>query len=82
METLSEFSPEAKRELIGLIDSRIGDKLRDLLPTREDFSELKSIVQELAQAQHELAEAPSPLCLLWEGAVGKRGQVRPYKTER
>ena len=64
MERLTEFSPEAKRTLITLIDSRIEEKLKDRLPTREDFSELKSIVQELAQAQgrtekrvEELAEA-------------------------
>jgi len=57
MERLTEFSPEAKRTLITLIDSRIEEKLKDRLPTREDFSELKSIVQELAQAQQELAQA-------------------------
>ena len=51
METLTEFTPETKRTLVGLIDSRIEEKLKDQLPTREDFSELKSIVQELAQAQ-------------------------------
>ena len=51
METLTEFTPETKRTLIGLIDSRIEEKLKDQLPTREDFSELKSIVQELAEAQ-------------------------------
>ena len=51
METLTEFTPETKRTLIGLIDSRIEEKLKDQLPTREDFSELKSIVQELAKAQ-------------------------------
>ena len=51
METLTEFTPETKRTLIGLIDSRIEEKLKDRLPTREDFSELKSIVQELAKAQ-------------------------------
>jgi len=51
MEILTEFTPETKRTLIGLIDSRIEEKLKDQLPTREDFSELKSIVQELAQAQ-------------------------------
>jgi len=64
METLTEFTPETKRTLIGLIDSRIEEKLKDQLPTREDFSELKSIVQELAQSQgrtekrvEELAQA-------------------------
>lgn len=51
METLTEFTPETKRTLVGLIDSRIEEKLKDQLPTREDFSELKSIVQELAKAQ-------------------------------
>ena len=57
METLTEISPQAKRVLISLIDRRIEERLKDQLPTREDFSELKSIVQELAQAQQELAEA-------------------------
>ena len=57
METLTEISPQAKRALISLIDRRIEERLKDQLPTREDFSELKSIVQELAQAQQELAEA-------------------------
>jgi len=57
METLTDFTPEAKRTLIGLIDRRIEEKLKDRLPTREDFSELKSIVQELAQSQQELAQA-------------------------
>ena len=57
MEELTEFSPEAKRALIGMIDSRIEEKIKDRLPRREDFSELKSIVQELAMAQKELAEA-------------------------
>jgi len=51
METLTEFTPETKRTLIGLIDSRIEERLKDQLPTREDFSELKSIVQELAKSQ-------------------------------
>ncbi len=57
METLTEFSPGEKRALISLIHSRIEEKLRDQLPTREDFSELKSIVQELARSQQELAQA-------------------------
>jgi hypothetical protein len=34
-----------------MIDSRIEEKLRDRFLRREDFSELKSIVQELAEAQ-------------------------------
>ena len=57
METLTELSAEAERALINLIDRRIEEKLKDRLPTREDFSELKSIVQELAQSQQELAQA-------------------------
>lgn len=59
METLAELSPETKRELISLIDHRIEERLKDQLPTREDFSELKSIVEELAEAQKELAQAQS-----------------------
>jgi len=34
-----------------MIESRIEEKLRDRFPRREDFSELKSIVQGLAEAQ-------------------------------
>jgi hypothetical protein len=51
MEEVTGFSPEAQKVLMGMIDSRIEEKLRDILPRREDFSELKSIVQELAGAQ-------------------------------
>lgn len=64
METLTEFTPEAKKALINIIDSRIEEKFIDRFPKREDFSELKAIVQELAEAQsrtekrmEELAEA-------------------------
>ena len=57
METLTELTPEIKRTVITLIDNRIEEKFKDRLPTREDFSELKSIVQELAQSQQELAQA-------------------------
>jgi seryl-tRNA synthetase len=51
MEEFTEFTPETKRALMGMIDSRIEEKIKDRLPRREDFSELKSIVQELAKAQ-------------------------------
>ncbi len=51
MESLSQFSPKARKAFIDLIDRRIKEKLKDRLPNREDFSELKLIVQELAQAQ-------------------------------
>lgn len=71
MERLTEFSPEAKRALIGLIDSRIEEKLRDQLPTREDFYELRSIVQELPQSQKELAQAQQELAKA-QGRTEKR----------
>jgi len=71
METLTDFSPEAKRALIGLIDNRIEEKLKDRLPTREDFSELRSIVQELAQSQKEFAQAQQELAQA-QGRTEKR----------
>jgi chromosome segregation ATPase len=55
-----KITPPIKRELVKIIDERI----KDVHATREDFSELKSIVKDLAAAQkrtelkvEELAEA-------------------------
>ncbi|MGQ9843523.1 MAG: hypothetical protein ACUVRK_08145 [Spirochaetota bacterium] len=44
---------EVKRQIITLIDERI----KAAHVTKEDFSELKSIVQDIANAQKELAKA-------------------------
>lgn len=63
-ESLKELLPKTRDILISLIDQRIGQKLGDKFPTREDFSELKGITKDLAQAQQrtelrveELAQA-------------------------
>lgn len=47
------FTPEGKRQITKLIDERINEAH----VTKEDFSELKSIVQDIAVAQKELVEA-------------------------
>jgi len=48
-----KITPAVRREIEKIVDARI----RETQVTREDFSELKSIVAELAQAQRELVEA-------------------------
>lgn len=48
-----KITPAVRREIEKIVDERI----RETQVTREDFSELKGIVAELAQAQRELAEA-------------------------
>jgi hypothetical protein len=59
-----KITPSIKREIVRIIDERI----REAHVTREDFSELKAIVKELAEAQkrteiklEELAEAQKEL---------------------
>jgi hypothetical protein len=48
-----KITPAVRREIEKIVDERI----RETQVTREDFSELKGIVAELAQAQRELVEA-------------------------
>jgi hypothetical protein len=48
-----KITPAVRREIEKIVDERI----RETQVTREDFSELKGIVAELAQAQRDLAEA-------------------------
>jgi predicted nuclease with TOPRIM domain len=48
-----KITPSIKREIVKIIDERV----REVHVTKEDFSELKAIVKELAEAQKELAEA-------------------------
>ena len=50
-ESLKEVLPETRDALISLIDQRVQQKLGDKFPTKEDFSELKGITKDLAQAQ-------------------------------
>ena len=50
-ESLREVLPETRDALISLIDQRVQQKLGDKFPTKEDFSELKGITKDLAQAQ-------------------------------
>lgn len=47
------FTPEVKCQIIKLIDERI----KEAHVTKEDFSELKSIVQGIAIAHKEIVEA-------------------------
>jgi len=63
-ESLRGVLPETRDALISLIDQRVQQKLGDKFPTKEDFSELKGITKDLAQAQQrtelrvkELAQA-------------------------
>ncbi|WP_412709831.1 hypothetical protein [Atrimonas thermophila] len=48
-----KITPAVRREIVKIVDER----MREAHVTREDFSELKGIVAELAQAQRDLAEA-------------------------
>ncbi|WP_369017998.1 hypothetical protein QBE54_09710 [Thermatribacter velox] len=48
-----KVTPDVRREIEKIVDERV----RETQVTREDFSELKGIVAELAQAQRELVEA-------------------------
>ncbi len=52
-ESLREVLPETRDALISLIDQRVQQKLGDKFPTKEDFSELKGITKDLAQAQQK-----------------------------
>jgi len=63
-ESLKEVFPKTRDALISLIDQRVEQKFGDRFPTKEDFSELKGITKDLAQAQQrtelrveELAQA-------------------------
>ena len=63
-ESLKEVFPKTRDALISVIDQRVEQKLGDKFPTKEDFSELKGITKDLAQAQQrtelrveELAQA-------------------------
>lgn len=67
-ESLREAFPKTRDALISLIDQRVEQKFGDRFPTREDFSELKGITKDLAQAQQrtelrveELAQAQQNL---------------------
>jgi maleate cis-trans isomerase len=46
-QTEFEITPAVKKEIIKIVDGRI----REAHVTKEDFSELKGIVRELAEAQ-------------------------------
>jgi len=56
MGILNELTPELKEAIMEIVDRRIQEKLINRLPSREDFSELKNIVGELAQAQKKTEE--------------------------
>ena len=53
MQTVLKMTPSIRHEIVKLIDERI----REAHITREDFSELKAIVRDIAETQKELADA-------------------------
>ena len=53
MQTVLKITPSIKHEIVKIIDERI----REAHVTREDFSELKAIVRDIAETQKELTEA-------------------------
>ena len=75
-ESLREAFPKTRDTLISLIDQRIEQKLGDRFPTREDFSELKGITRDLAQAQAKTEEKVGRL----EDAVERLAQAQ-QRTE-
>jgi len=75
-ESLREAFPKTRDTLISLIDQRIEQKLGDKFPTREDFSELKGITKDLAQAQAKTEEKVGRL----EDAVERLAQAQ-QRTE-
>ena len=77
-ESLGEVLPKNRDTLISLIDQRIEQKLGDKFPTREDFSELKGIVKDLAQAQAKTEEKVGRL----EDAVERLAQAQAKTEEK
>ena len=75
-ESLREAFPKTRDTLISLIDQRIEQKMGDKFPTREDFSELKGITKDLAQAQAKTEETVGRL----EDAVERLAQAQ-QRTE-
>jgi hypothetical protein len=53
MQTAMKITPQVRQEIVRIIDERI----RDVHVTKEDFSELKAIVWDIAETQKELAGA-------------------------
>ena len=53
MQTAMKITPQVRQEIVSIIDERI----RDVRVTKEDFSELKAIVWDIAETQKELAGA-------------------------
>jgi len=53
MQTVLKMTPSIRHEIVKLID----DRIREAHITREDFSELKAIVRDIAETQKELADA-------------------------
>ena len=49
----STLTPDVKRQIVKIID----DRINEVHVTKEDFSELKSIVKDIAKAQKELTQA-------------------------
>ena len=78
METSREkefrMTPSMKREIIKLMDERI----REAYVTREDFSELRNVIRELAEAQKNSEQRLTRL----EIAVGELAEAQKRTEER
>ncbi len=70
-----KITPSVKREIVKIVDERV----REAHVTKEDFSELKSIVKELAEAQKrtevKVAELSEDIRILTKGLNETRGEV-------
>jgi hypothetical protein len=53
MQTVLKMTPSIRHEIVKIVD----DRIREAHITREDFSELKAIVRDIAETQKELADA-------------------------
>mgnify|MGYP001291893526 CR=1 FL=1 len=53
MQTVLKMTPSIRHEIVKIVD----DRIREAHITREDFSELKAIVRDIAETQKELTEA-------------------------
>ena len=53
MQTVLRMTPSIRHEIVKIVD----DRIREAHITREDFSELKAIVRDIAETQKELTEA-------------------------
>jgi chromosome segregation ATPase len=78
MQTAMKITPQVRQEIVSIIDERI----REVHVTKEDFSELKAIVRDIAEAHkrtenlmEELAEAQKELTGAQKRTESKLGEL-------